>query len=383
MGLLRLLLALTVAVYHSGSTIFSYTIALDSECGPTVAVQTFFIISGFYMALILNEKYTGAGSYRLFISNRFLRLYPAYWAVLILTVAGLTVCYVLGENAGALGYFIRNYNLLNIKAVIFLIGTQLIILGQELVALLGFDPGTGSFYFAKGYWWTRPQLNLFLFLNQMWTVSIELMFYLLAPLLVRKNIYVLLSVIIPSLMLRVFMSVNLGLYDEPWIHHLFFTQIAFFMFGVISYKIYAYLKARSLPRGVFVSVSAVLLGITMLYQFIPVGSIKQWCYYLLVIGALPFVFSYTKDNKIDQRIGDLSYPVYISHFLILYSTLPFLNRLKLAEYGGFVTSVVTILFSIVLIKLIIDPIERYRQGRVQLLRTSNFLKQEQTVRNKT
>lgn len=38
------------------------------------------------MALILNEKYKGPGSYYLFITNRFLRLLPAYWVVLALTV---------------------------------------------------------------------------------------------------------------------------------------------------------------------------------------------------------------------------------------------------------------------------------------------------------
>jgi peptidoglycan/LPS O-acetylase OafA/YrhL len=369
MGLMRLLLSLSVVVYHSGSTIFGFTI-ID----PMAAVQTFFIISGFYMALILNEKYTGAGSYRLFISNRLLRIYPAYWTVIILTLAGLMVFYLLGGNAWELGYFIRNYNLLNVKAFFFLIGTQLIILGQELACLLGFDPGTGSFYFTRCYWLTRPELNKFLLLNQMWSVSLELMFYLLAPLLVRKNVYVLLAVLIPSLLLRVFISVNLGLPDEPWINCLFFTQIAFFMFGVISYKIYAYLKARSVPKGAYASITALLLGITMLYQFIiPVGSIKQWYYYLLVIVTIPFVFSYTKDIKIDQRIADLSYPIFISHFFIFHSILPFLNRLKLTEYVAFVTSVGTILFSMFLIKFIINPIERYRQGRVQQLRTSNCI----------
>jgi peptidoglycan/LPS O-acetylase OafA/YrhL len=40
----------------------------------------------FYMALILNEKYTGPGSCRLFFTNRVLRLYPAYWRVVILSV---------------------------------------------------------------------------------------------------------------------------------------------------------------------------------------------------------------------------------------------------------------------------------------------------------
>ena len=76
MGTLRFLLALSVAYGHLTK--------LPSFPSSDVAVQSFFVISGFYMALVLNEKY-GLGSYWLFISNRLLRLWPAYAAVLILS----------------------------------------------------------------------------------------------------------------------------------------------------------------------------------------------------------------------------------------------------------------------------------------------------------
>ncbi len=70
MGILRILLAISVVLAHS-SSIFGFSLV-----GGQIAVQAFYIISGFYMALILNEKYIGANnSYKLFISNRFLRLY--------------------------------------------------------------------------------------------------------------------------------------------------------------------------------------------------------------------------------------------------------------------------------------------------------------------
>ncbi len=51
MGVMRFLLALSVLILHT---------APDSAfpmVGGRVAVETFFMISGFYMALILNEKY--------------------------------------------------------------------------------------------------------------------------------------------------------------------------------------------------------------------------------------------------------------------------------------------------------------------------------------
>jgi hypothetical protein len=64
MGTLRLLLALWVVAVH-GEAVYGYKIEQ-----AWVAVQCFFIISGFYMSLILNEKYTGPGSTRLFLSQR-------------------------------------------------------------------------------------------------------------------------------------------------------------------------------------------------------------------------------------------------------------------------------------------------------------------------
>src|SRR5690606_33812821 len=48
--------------------------------GP-FAVQMFFVISGFYMALVLNEKYTERSPYRFYLA-RLLRLWPAYIVVL-------------------------------------------------------------------------------------------------------------------------------------------------------------------------------------------------------------------------------------------------------------------------------------------------------------
>ena len=67
MGVLRFLLATAVATNHSGC-VYGYCLFPGG-----VAVKIFFIISGFLMGLILNEKY-GAGRNWLFYSNRALRI---------------------------------------------------------------------------------------------------------------------------------------------------------------------------------------------------------------------------------------------------------------------------------------------------------------------
>ena len=81
MGFLRLILSLSVVLYHAGS-LFGYT-----GMNGLVAVHIFFIISGFYMALIIKNKYSKAKRpYYTFITNRFLRIYPIYWVVLVLMI---------------------------------------------------------------------------------------------------------------------------------------------------------------------------------------------------------------------------------------------------------------------------------------------------------
>ncbi len=56
MGTLRLILACAVLLVHTGS-FFRFNIT----GGGQVPVELFYIISGFYMALVLNKKYVGAG----------------------------------------------------------------------------------------------------------------------------------------------------------------------------------------------------------------------------------------------------------------------------------------------------------------------------------
>ncbi len=91
-GTLRLILASAVLLVHAGS-LFRFNIT----GGGQVPVELFYIISGFYMALVLNEKYTGPGSARAFYLNRLLRLLPAYWVMAVLALAiYLTIYAVTG-----------------------------------------------------------------------------------------------------------------------------------------------------------------------------------------------------------------------------------------------------------------------------------------------
>src|SRR5258708_24774734 len=73
MGTLRTIFALAVAIAHAGGLRGYWPMNGDT------AVQAFYVVSGFYMALVFTEKYsTLASPARTFWLNRYLRLPPAY-----------------------------------------------------------------------------------------------------------------------------------------------------------------------------------------------------------------------------------------------------------------------------------------------------------------
>ena len=74
MGILRFILAASVVLWHSYNEGYS----IDWLPFNSVAcVLLFFIISGFYMTLVLNEKYSLKQNV-LFWQNRFFRLWPSF-----------------------------------------------------------------------------------------------------------------------------------------------------------------------------------------------------------------------------------------------------------------------------------------------------------------
>lgn len=373
MGLLRFILALAVIIAHS-EPLFGL-IFIPRE----MAVQSFYIISGFYMAFILNEKYVGPDSYKLFITNRFLRLYPVYW-----TIAGLTVVMAfISLKITGFPYMIRFYikysHLMNIKSFVYIIATNLFIVGQDSLSFLKLGPG-GSLVFTSNFLDSGPQVYLFSLAPQAWTISLEILFYLIAPFIVRRDIYRISVIILLSLILR-FYIYGSGLDHDPWTYRFFPTELAFFLFGAVSYKLYRILKTVKFSKRLYLIVFLTVISLTSVYQFIPAVeegwfNINQWTYYLILVVSIPFIFVHSKNMKFDYFLGELSYPMYISHFLIFYMTtyyypadlfekyhyIGYLEKHHEIKYLGSILFI--ILFSALLVRFLIKPIERYRQSRV-------------------
>lgn len=362
MGIIRLMLALSVVAAHTNA-IFGLSLV-----GGQLAVKAFYIISGFYMTLILNEKYVGKfDSYKLFISNRFLRIYPIFW-----TVLGLIVCFSLfqfvtshGNGFGefyAYANYIKEYGsgAMGVWAWMVLICSNLLLFGQDIIMFLGINPATGHLFFTSNFQLTNPQLYTFLLAPQAWTLGIELLFYVVAPFIVRRKTWVIIFVIFLSTGLRFYLY-SRGLNQDPWTYRFFPLELTFFLLGTLSYKAYARIKDNNLDKRLLWAALGVMVGMTVLYPLATFPH-KDVAYCTVFFLILPLVFILTKKSSWDSRVGELSYPVYIVHLLVAAAVSYFSYP---QVYRGVIVATGSIMLAILLNKFVAAPIERIRQARVR------------------
>jgi len=332
MGIVRFILALSVMVDHT-RPIFGYSLI-----GGNISVNSFFIISGFYMAFILNEKYVGENSsYRLFITNRFLRIYPIYWLTLFFTILISWSSFVSYEHS---------HNM-----VISLV---------KNIAL--FPTIDYAFYQTKTYG------GLFVYAS--WTLGLEFTFYLLAPFIVRKKLPLIILLFIVSILLRYHFTHPMRFPYQ--LDRFYVTVMIYFVLGILSYKLYRYINKLKINYRYIISVCVIVVFLNVFYKYLPLpfrnlgghGMLVQWEYYLVMAVSTPFLFIFSRIIKFDRVIGELSYPIYITHALII-EVLGKIHFDMNNNINKILAILITIVTAVLLNKYIAAPIEKYRQARVK------------------
>lgn len=346
MGLLRFLLALSVLLnhfqYHYHISILGYQIV-----GGEVAVVAFFIISGFYMSLILNEKYIGKhSSFFLYISNRFLRIYPLYWLML-----GLTFIY---------------FRIIDFKMIeyIFIFPNpwlNFLNLFQSIVQNLFLFTTLKTFV-------SIPSMYSLYIVDPAWSLGIEITFYLLAPLLVKGGMKKVVFLLVLSELLRIMVTHVFHLYPAYSLPFLFLPNLFFFMLGATSYQVYRKLRQTKLDIRIYYGMAILVFSFLLLYNVIPYFffyTFKRYLLYTLITIGTPFLFSIEKKIKFSFFLGELSYPIYISHMLLIgvMSHIPFL-AFSTTEHMLMALFIIFII-SYLLKRYIADPIDKYREKRVK------------------
>ena len=321
MGVLRLLLALSVVNAHgydlSGNNLFGFPMLL-----PDLAVQTFYMISGFYMALVLHEKYQpGNATYLEFITNRFLRIFPSYFVVLLLTIIVLAIGWHYGMQHRNFMLWSQNWLQLDWTAKFFLVFSHAALFGQDAYLFLALDKN-GTLYFDPDFSTHNNEFWEFMLIPQAWSLSLELCFYLLAPFLVRRSAALLALMIVASLTIRIALIFWLGYKNDPWAYRFFPSELALFLCGAAAYRVYRALLTGKMDVKTWIGWSAlgIVASIALLVSRYP-GETVIWLnvsFVVAVILIMPFLFKFTRRSKIDHFAGELSYPIYLCHMLVIW-----------------------------------------------------------------
>jgi len=292
MGAVRLFLALVVAADHWRVLMLDprgiiVTQRLQFGFNASYAVMFFYVISGFLITYTLSANYErstqGAAA---FYRNRIARIFSLYWPLVL-------VAFLTHEHAWS--------DFISSSAADQFTG----------LFLLGIDWRIAFAAYPEEHWQAAIAG-----LHQSWTLGAELVFYLAAPLLM-SSWRVGAAVLAMSLAIRAAFVAAFGNELHPlWTYLFFGSTAAFFMLGHLICL--AGQRWRRLARA---RVGMPLLGAAfVVLEFGPRDGFdggRFWLATLLFTASLPGVFAATKDHAILNRLGDLSYPAYLIHTLVL------------------------------------------------------------------
>jgi peptidoglycan/LPS O-acetylase OafA/YrhL len=350
MGTLRMILALTVVFAHTPALMLF-------GVGPRNAVQLFYIISGFLISYVLLE----AKSYRTtasFYLNRYLRLYPIYLVVVLLSLAAYWI--EDGAKKQALEHI---YHALPAGAVCYLVFANLTLIAQDWTLFMG--TRAGSVHFSTNFHNSEIRLNKALIVPPAWTLSLELLFYLLAPFILarRRLIY---GLIAGSLAVRAaLLWLGLGTQD-PWTYRFFPAELALFLTGALSHQVLLPLYRRLAPtarQSAARTGTLLLIGASLLYPCIPGPDVAKSLACLVLFAALmPLAFLFQNESRLDRWVGGLSYPIYIGHMLVIFLVAVLAPKALVADVVMFSLVCVpfAVIFAILLNALVGNPVEAIR-----------------------
>jgi peptidoglycan/LPS O-acetylase OafA/YrhL len=303
-GTLRLLLAFAVVIAHS-RPLYGF-----GGIGGSGAVMAFYVISGFYMHLVLSTSY--AGRPIAFYSNRLLRLIPAYWAVLALM---FFVPAIFGHTGlfGYVAWSAMSQATDGSPASWFAAIPNLFIIGSDILRQFLFDTTTGELFpWHLGFVETNETRGAynFLLVRQMWSVGNELLFYLAAPWIARLRNPIFIGVLaVAALMFFQAFGFNLA-----WTHLLPNYNFIFFVLGMAAYRGMGLIT--KLP-GLMIWTLAIIPFAYFLF-FPPLSTLTAQNLMLIWLPysfTIPTLFTLSRDWRLDRWLGELSYPIYVCHHM--------------------------------------------------------------------
>jgi peptidoglycan/LPS O-acetylase OafA/YrhL len=359
MGTIRFLLALSVAIGHYGHGYFLGLKFVDAD----TAVEAFFIISGFFMTYILNENPAYRSPITFYLS-RYTRLFPTYAVIAVLSFVLTSEFALLRQHFAALQFPAQLLILVGNASLFF----------QDWFLFFQINYATGALEFTTTFWHgTTPQLNQFLLVPQAWSLGVELAFYVMSPWLARTPAR-LAVVMMLSLACR-YGFYSMGLTADPWRYRSLPGELMLFAAGGLAY--FAAREAFTAPPsrfhdGLAYAGLALIVGLcaarnlllsspdlVVAYPALAESIVLRDPIFLLLVALFtPLIFLLTGGSRVDALLGDLSYPLYLSHGLVATILTNLTGPLSHPATVPYVLALIAV--SMALLVLVETPVKRLR-----------------------
>lgn len=319
MGFARFFLALMVVVYHSGFGGF----------GGVYMLYGFYLISGYVIFKSIDQNYHPGYTWVIkFYIKRFLRLVPSFiFASLIMYLFFLYICEIISfSQCLVLPSNITQYiNSSDFNFLDFWLGTE-----PDLVLKI-----------------SPPQIVAFFgFISVFWSVSLEILFYLLVPIIfmipkLKKNLVL---IVIVSFIIYIYYSFFLVQPNDMgrWmdiVYRNFIPTVFFFSLGASinhlqtikeNYFLNIFLKKNY--KYIFIIGILSVMFLSRDYNLSPHNYIIHHnllltivCFVTLLIIYFDRFFDYFS-SKFDYFLGELSYPIYLNHMIVLIAFMAIENQ---------------------------------------------------------
>jgi peptidoglycan/LPS O-acetylase OafA/YrhL len=267
------LAAIVFAVHLPWFTNVSSGLSYLAQFGGFAAVLGFLVISGVSIGHSYTQQPDG------YFQRRFLRIYPLYF---------ISVCFAL--------------------LLTYTIGSGHYVTPEQTWFAAHWKTNFGNLFFLQGFTSIAITYN-----EPLWTISIEVFFYILVPFLMRLRPFALVGLVLASMLLWIFshkgwlFGYSAARYAWPW--------LIGFVFATRS-------------NSTIVAFLALIGTVTVFVNKVDTGEHFAWLTFAMVV-LLIFLARYVrlsiKVRSILNFFGEMSYPLYLFHWPLC---------LALARYFG-------------------------------------------------